>query len=179
MRVSRHTTAFGSVVLALLLACSACSSSPDVSTVRRQFQTIVTNTDKALTRDRSASHPDQSYAKYSADFHRAATQLAALTFPTSMQHDARALVTALNTLSADAAKVATAAAKPQSVQANVLAMAKLNLTLMEEEKAELPISNALRLALGLPEETTTTTASSSTPAPLTPSSTTVPSTAAG
>ncbi|HVC69047.1 MAG TPA: hypothetical protein VNC61_02160 [Acidimicrobiales bacterium] len=179
MRYSRHTTAFGSVVLALVLACSACSSSPDVKALGQKFEAIVKSTDKALTRDRSVKHQATSFAKYSVDFHNAAVQLRALTFPPSMQHDARALVTALDLLSTDAAKVAKAAAKPQSVLKNVQAFAKLNLTLMEDEKSEQTISKKLRSDLGLPQETTTTTTAPSTltPTPPTPL-TTVPTTTA-
>ncbi|HXQ58658.1 MAG TPA: hypothetical protein VN799_01125 [Acidimicrobiales bacterium] len=180
MSLSRHTTAFGAAVLALVMACSACSSSPDVSTVRQQFLTIVKNTDNALTRDRSVNHQAQSFAKYSVDFHNAAVQFGAVSFPPSMQHQAQALIAALDTLSTDAAKVGRAAAKPQTVEANVTAFARLNLTLMEEEKTEQTVSNALRQALGLPPATTTTTtATPVTPTPLTPTPTVPVTTAAG
>ncbi len=179
MRLSRHTTALGSAVLALVVACAACSSSPDLATVGQQYLTIVKNTDKALTRDRS-THQAQSLAKYSADFHSAAVQFRAVQFPASMQHQAQALIAALDTLSVDAAKVSRAAAKPQTVEANVVAMANLNLKLMEEEKTEQTISNGLRRDLGLPPATTTTTAPSSvTPTPLTPTPTVPVTTAAG
>jgi len=180
MRLSRHTTALTSAVLALVVACAACSSSPDIGTVRQQYLTIVKNTDKALTRDRTVKHLAQTLARYSVDFHNAAVQFRAVQFPTTLQHDAQALIAALDTLSTDAAKTATAAAKPQTVQANVVAMANLNLKLMEEEKTEQTVSNALRQALGLPPPTTTTTAPSSlTPTPLTPTPTVPVTTAAG
>jgi hypothetical protein len=177
--VFRPSTAFGSVAMALAIACSACSSTPSTPTVGQQFLAIVAKTDKALTKDRSVSKPGQAYPKYAVSFKQAANEFRALTFPSSMQRDARALVTALDALSADAAKVGKAAQKPQTVEANVVAMAQLNLKLMEEEKTEQTVSNALRRALGLPPPTTTTTTVPSTtaPVPLTPTpSTTKPAT---
>jgi len=159
MKVSRPSMVFGSVALTAALACSACSSSPSapsVATLRQQVLAITASTNARLAKDKSAKNPAQTDAKYALDFHRAAGEFHALKFPTSMRHDADALVTALNTMSTEATAVGLAAAKNQSVEANVSKMAQLNLKLIEEEKVEKTAINTLRNDLGLPPEPTTT-----------------------
>jgi len=165
-------TVSGSVALAAVIACSACSSSPSpsttpsVATLRQQFLAIISNTDTTLAKDTVQGHLAQSNAKYAVAFRGAGTQIAALKFPGTMKPQVTALVSDLDTMAADAVKVSVAAAKSQTVEKNVLAMANLNLKLMEEETAEKAAANALRHDLGLPPVTTTTTAQN--PSVLTP-----------
>jgi len=162
VKVSRHSKAFGSVVFATAIACSACGSStptaPTVATLRQQFLGVVTRTNAALTRDTKRGNPVSTDAKYSQDFARAASGFRAIAFPASMRHDARALEAILGTMARDAEAVSLAAAKNQNIKSNVINMAQINLKLIEAEKTEKTDSDALRHDLGLPAETTTTTA---------------------
>jgi hypothetical protein len=161
-----------SVALAAVMACSACSSSPpasttpSVATLTRQFLAIISATDKTLAKDTSQAHLAQSNSKYAVAFRAAGTQIAALKFPGTMKPQVTALVSDLDIMATDAVKVSVAAAKNQTVEKNVLAMATQNLKLMEEETAEKAAANALRHDLGLPPVTTTTTAQN--PSVLTP-----------
>jgi hypothetical protein len=170
---SRKTRVWGAAALALVIACSACGASPaksgppTVATLRQQLLNIDSTTDATLKKDTSQAHLAQSNAKYSVAFSHAAAEIKALQWPASMKPQVTALVTDLQTMAALATKVSLAAAKPQTVQANVLAMAQQNLKLMEEEKVEFTDANALRHDLGIPAVTTTTTAS--TPGVLHPS----------
>lgn len=147
----------GTFALAVGIVCSACSGSTDVATLRHQVDAIFRSTNAQLAKDQSKKDPAGSNAKYAAAFRRAADQFAALNFPTSMQHDANALVKTLRTMSSEATAVSKAAAKNQTVLANVKAMAQLNLKLIEEEKTEKTLATTLRDDLGLPPETTTST----------------------
>jgi hypothetical protein len=158
MKLSRHSTAFGSVVLAVVIGCTSCgSSAPSEATLSQQLLAIVKSTNAALAKDTIQKHLAESNAKYSQAFAQAAREFHALQVPASAQHDDDQLVAALNTLSKDATAVSKAAAKNQNVEKNVLAYGQLNLKLMEEETTEKKASNALRHDLGLPPEATTTT----------------------
>jgi hypothetical protein len=169
VKVSRHSTAFASVALVLATACSACGSSPpsapSVTTLRQQFLAVITRTNAALARDTNAHDPSATDFKYSVDFGQAASGIHALTFPTSMHHDATTLVSILDTMAKLAKQVGTAAAKNQNIKSNVIAMAQINLKLIEAEKTEKVDSDALRHELGLPAETTTTVPAATTVPP--------------
>jgi cytochrome c556 len=167
MTVSRHPVTFGAVALAAAILCSSCgSSSPSVATLRQQVLSITTSTNKALGKDRSAKTPSEVDAKYGQAFAAAARQFKAIQFPASDEHDAKALISELDTMAVLAQKVSVAAAKNQQVEANVLHMAQINLKLIEAEKSEKADSNALRHELGLPPEATTTTTTTTAPAVL-------------
>jgi hypothetical protein len=163
---SRKTRAWGAAALALVIACSACGSSPGKSgpptaaTLGQQLLHIDSTIDAKLKDDTVQGQLVESNAKYSVAFSQAASEIKKLHWPASMKPQVTPLVTALQTMAALATKVSVAAAKPQTVQANVLAMAQQNLKLMEEEKVEFTDANALRHDLGIPAVTTTTTASS-------------------
>jgi hypothetical protein len=165
MTFPRHSTALGAVAFALVIASAACGSpsAPSPPTLSQQVTTIVTNTDKALSHDYSSKHPSQGYANFARDFRHAADQFRALAFPASMHAAAHGLETSLDTLAADSTRLSAAEAKNQKVEANVIATAKANLTFMEDQKAEMKASNALRRLLGLPLETTTTTTTTAPP----------------
>jgi hypothetical protein len=152
-----------SVALALSVACCSCgSSAPTVATVRQQFLGVVSATNATLLVDGKSKNPVKTNATYAVAFRHAASQIHALQFPVSMRHDADALVTALNTMATLATEVSKAAAKPQSVEKNVVKMADINLKLIEEEKTEKTDSDKLRHDLGLPPEATTTTTTATT-----------------
>jgi hypothetical protein len=166
MTVTRRTTkkVFASVALAALTACAACSSTsppsstPTVAMLRQQFLAIIRSTDATLAKDTVQAHLAQSNAKYAVAFSRAGSEIGALKWPGTMQPQVKALVSDLDVMSTDAVKVSKAAAKSQTVEKNILAMATLNLKLMEEETAEKAAANALRHDIGLPPVTTTTAA---------------------
>ena len=158
MTMTRHTRAAASLALASLIVCSACGSSgPPPPTLRQKVLSVITTTDAALARDRQAGDPVLIYSKFSVDFLKAAEGFQKLTFPPSMRHDAKVLVSALDTLSADASILSKAQALPQSVLKNVQAEGQATLKLTEAEEAEKKASNAVRRDVGLPLETTTTT----------------------
>jgi len=159
MTVAGHTKALGSVVVAVVFACSACSGPAPtrVTVLRRQVQAIISSTDAALHRDQSVTPLEQSYQRYAGDFHRAAGRFRALGFPASMQHDAGDLVTALDTLASDAALVARAEATNQQIGANLTAEARAALTFTNEVAAEKSASDAVRRDVGLLPTTTATT----------------------
>jgi hypothetical protein len=163
---SRKTAVPGALVLALVIACSACGGSspaksgpPTTATLSQQLLHIDSTIDAQLSKDTVQGHLAESNAKYSVAFAQAASEISKLHWPESMKAQVTPLVAALRTMSSEATKVSVAAAKPQTVQANVLAMAQENLKLMEEEKTEFVDANALRHDLGIPAVTTTTTAS--------------------
>jgi hypothetical protein len=181
MTFSRYSTVLASVALTTVLVCAGCSSSPSApstSALAQQLEAITTSTNAQLHRDGAIKSQSVVYADYAKAFHEAATKFRVLDFPTAQRHDADALITILNTMSTQASAVSVAAAKSQSVEANVVKMANLNLKLIDSETAEKTAVNTLRNALGLPDETTTTTTTTPTAAPLTPSTTatTAPST---
>ncbi len=161
--------AFASVALATAVTCSACGSSPpsapSVATLGQQFQVIITRTNAALARDTNSHNPSATDFKYSVDFGQAASSIHALTFPRSMQHDAKALVGILDNMAKLAKEVGVAAAKNQSIKSNVINMAQINLKLIEAEKTEKVDSDAVRHDLGLPAETTTTRPTTATTLP--------------
>jgi hypothetical protein len=161
--------AFASIALVLATACSACGSSspsaPSVSTLRQQFLAVVTRTNASLARDTNAHDPSVTDFKYSVDFGAAASGIHALTFPASMRHDAKTLVSILDSMAKLAKQVGTAAAKNQNVKSNVIAMAQINLKLIEAEKTEKVDSDRVRHDLGLPAETTTTAPAATTVPP--------------
>jgi len=162
---SRKTGVWGAAALALVIACSACGSPaksgpPTSATLGQQLLHIDSTIDAKLKKDTIQGHLAESNAKYAVDFGQAASEIKKLQWPESMKPQVTPLVTALRSMAALATKVSVAAAKPQTVQANVLAMAQQNLKLMEEEKVEFTDANALRHDLGIPAVTTTTTASS-------------------
>jgi hypothetical protein len=164
--LSRKTAVSGALALALAIACSACGGSspaksgpPTTATLSQQLLHIDSTIDATLKKDTVQGQLAQSNAKYSVAFGLAASEINKLHWPKSMKPQVTPLVTALQTMAALATKVSVAAAKPQTVQANVLAMAQENLKLMEEEKVEFIDANALRHDLGIPAVTTTTTAS--------------------
>jgi hypothetical protein len=168
MKVSRLSTASAlAAALVAVASCSACGSSapppPTTSTLRQEFLAVVNRTDATLSKDTDNSHPATTDMKYARAFTAAADQVQALDFPASMEPEARAEVTALKALATYAEATGKAAAKNQNVKANVIAMARINLKLLEAEKTETKTSNALRHVLGLPPETTTTTTSTTAP----------------
>ncbi|MGH9017846.1 MAG: hypothetical protein ACRDY1_08890 [Acidimicrobiales bacterium] len=162
MKFSRSHAVLGAVALVAVLLCAACSSGPSgpsLSAVQAQLQTIVKNTDKALAQDTVQGQLVESNAKYAVAFATAARSFKALNVPVAARHDRNVLAADLQGMAEQAEKVSLAAAKDQSVEANVLAYGKANLKLMEDETAEKKASNTLRKAIGLPPETTTTTTS--------------------
>jgi hypothetical protein len=144
--------------MAAALLCSACSSSPSLGTESQKFLAVENNTNKALTQDTKQlkSQLSQLNAAYAVAFVNAADQIRALQFPSYLNDKVNRLVNDLHTMARQAEAVAVAAGKDQSVQANVVAYANLDLKLMEEETAEKKDSNDLRRSVGLPIETTTT-----------------------
>jgi hypothetical protein len=167
MIVSRRPQLLGSIVLAVVVACSACgSSSPSVGSVRTQVLAVFTtaNADLAKAHSANAVTADAGYAKA---FQKAAAAFRAIQYPASAQHAADHLESVLDVMGTEAEEVSKAAALNQKVLANVKKMADINLKLIEEEKVEHTAANALRADIGLPAETTTTTppASTTTTAP--------------
>lgn len=164
MTMPRHAGAAAALALASLIACSACGSSgPPPPTLSQKVLSVFTTTDAALARDRNVPNVPLVYQKFSVDFLQAAEAFHKITFPSAVKHKAEVLEADLNTLSADAAALSKDEALSQSVLANVQAEGKATLKLTEDEETEKKAANALRLAVGLPEETTTTTTSSTTP----------------
>jgi hypothetical protein len=173
MTIPRHTRAALALALASLIACSACGSSgPPPPTLSQKILGIFSTADAALARDRNVPDVPLVYQKFSIDFLQADESFHKLTFPHSLKAKAAALETDLNKMSADAAALSKDEALSQSVLANVQAEGKATLTLTEDEQSERKASNALRRAVGLPEETTTTTSTST---PVLGTTTTAPS----
>lgn len=154
------------VALASATAMSACGSSgPSIPTVRHEVGAIIANGDTALAKDLSLATLSETYAGESHDFARAASQLHALTYPSTVQGDADAVVTALNRLSVDAFQQAVASSE-NDVTKQVALAKKTD----QDQKAEVKASDALRRALGLPPVETKTSTTTSSPAILKPTS---------
>jgi hypothetical protein len=155
----RHVAAFASVALLSVTAaaCSSTPSGPSIATLGQQVDAITKSTNAQLAKDKNAKTTTLVDDEYSTAFAHAAAQFKALQFPASVKHDANALVTILEAMASQAKLVGAAAAKNQNVGANITAMAKLNLKLIDDETNEKKAADALRADLGLPPETTTTT----------------------
>jgi hypothetical protein len=156
MHVLRPPLALGALVTAAAVMCSACSSGPSLGTESQKFLAIEKNTNNVLKQDSKIKNLSALNAAYAVAFADAADQIHALQFPSYLNDDVNRLVDDLHTLARQAADVAVAAAKDQSVEANVVAYAHADLKLVDEETTEKKDSNALRRAVGLPIETTTT-----------------------
>jgi hypothetical protein len=170
----RRGGAVGSVAL-LALTAAACSSSPSgptAATVGQKVEAITKSTNTQLGKDKSAKTTTLVDDEYSEAFAKAAAQFRALQYPAAATHDAHALESILSAMASQAKLVGAAAAKNQNVDANITAMAKLNLKLIDDETNEKKAADKLRADLGLPPEPTTTTTA---PPPVT---TTAPSSTA-
>jgi hypothetical protein len=158
MTLSRTSKLLGSMALAAV-ACAGCGGSSNGSgttALQQQLLSITKSTNAQLAKDQKGKTPTVVDKNYAEAFSKAAGEFRALNFPTSARADAKKLEAILDTMATQATAVSKAAAKPQTVEANVEAMAQLNLKLLDTEKTERPAANKLRHDIGLGDEPTTT-----------------------